>query len=284
MSDYEQYCDFGSGAYDTFLARSPDFKNPEFEEFVIANNRADRDSGELQDISMEEVGRLAHLFKSRSKAQATAHAIASLTLDGKIAAAKLLLHTPLLKEAQSYYRHFKSLQDTIDRWQQNDEKLYDASQPVMVPVRELWPIREYTWTREEARLYPEEWDSLKKSVRREGWREDNPAIVLIGRAGGVKVGEGNHRLAISREAGIREVPVRFAFYEHRVTKTPQYSREERKRMVELEQLAKERGEKQRQRAHEEAEEKDRKRREKMTPEEQREYDKEIDNLMDLLGF
>lgn len=99
--------------------------------------------------------------------------------------------------------------------------LYDDVQPVMVPVSELWRHREYTWTRDDSRMTPEEWDLLKASLKK-GWDAKHWIYIQVGQKGGVKVGEGNHRLAIAREIGIRKLPVRIDFYVGRVTKSPQH--------------------------------------------------------------
>lgn len=49
-------------------------------------------------------------------------------------------------------------------------------------------------------------------MRKHGWREDEqPLLLFIGKEGNVKVGEGNHRLAIARELGMKKVPVKFMF-------------------------------------------------------------------------
>jgi hypothetical protein len=64
VSDYEKFCDFGSGSYYKFIKEHPEYKSKDFEEFVIVHNKADRDSGELQDISLDEVKRLAKEFKN----------------------------------------------------------------------------------------------------------------------------------------------------------------------------------------------------------------------------
>ena len=121
----------------------------------------------------------------------------------------------------TYYSDFKSLADTIQRWQKENEKLYDHSQPVMVPVAELWKHREYTWTRDDARMTSAEWDMLKASLKR-GWDAKHWIYIQVGQKGGVKVGEGNHRLSIAREIGLRKLPVRIDFYTGRVTKSPQH--------------------------------------------------------------
>ncbi|GAH63964.1 unnamed protein product, partial [marine sediment metagenome] len=47
--DYEKYCDYGCGFFLEFIKDHPEFNTVEFQEYVIAHNRADRDSGELID-------------------------------------------------------------------------------------------------------------------------------------------------------------------------------------------------------------------------------------------
>jgi hypothetical protein len=120
--------------------------------------------------------------------------------------------------AEDYYSKAGSLKQVIEKWQKDGAKLYDHAMPLMVPLRDLWPLREYTWSRSKARRSPEEWDALVKQMKR-GWDPKDPAILLVGRAGGAKLGEGNHRLAIAREAKLSKVPVRVLFYEGKVTKT-----------------------------------------------------------------
>ena len=127
------------------------------------------------------------------------------------------------------------LEGIIARWQQNGEKLYDYDMPVMIPVRDLWKHREYTWTREDSRsghltiggkvidlTGPQKWDALTEELREHGWKKDSPLYFTIGRKGGAKVGEGNHRLAIARGLGIQQIPVSFGFYMSAVTKDPQH--------------------------------------------------------------
>lgn len=63
-SGYEDYCDFGSGAFNKYLEKHPELDTEEFTDYVIQYNKADRDSGELQDIAMHEIERLAEGFGS----------------------------------------------------------------------------------------------------------------------------------------------------------------------------------------------------------------------------
>jgi hypothetical protein len=137
-----------------------------------------------------------------------------------------------------------TLQEIIDRWQTQRpgqdkrgnplprQKMYDRSMPLMLSVRDLWPLREYTWTRSAARGGyaqvggksvwldgPMKWDALLQDMKNRGWDKDEPLYLNIGREGGVKVGEGNHRLAIAKELGLNKVPVWFIFNTGKVTKT-----------------------------------------------------------------
>lgn len=169
----------------------------------------------------------------------------------------------------TYYSDFKSLSDTIRRWQKSNEKLYDHAQPVEVPVRELWKHREYTWTRQDARMTPEEWDLLKASLKK-GWDEKHWIYVQVGQQGGVKVGEGNHRLSIARDIGIRKLPVRIDFFSGRVTKSPQHP--ERVRLPDKPKVV------------EPPPKKIAKRREPETPEEKAQMKRDVDDIMRLLGM
>lgn len=102
------------------------------------------------------------------------------------------------------------ISDVLDRWV-NGQKVYDRSMPVTLSWQEVWPYREYTWSRISSRRTPEEWDSLKLSMEKDGWSASNPAHVQVGKNRRAKLGEGNHRLAIARELDLK-VPVFFHFY------------------------------------------------------------------------
>lgn len=65
--DYEKYCDFGSNYISKYLENNPDINVDDFSEFVSINNRADRDMGELQDVSKEEIERLGKEYKKQKK-------------------------------------------------------------------------------------------------------------------------------------------------------------------------------------------------------------------------
>lgn len=116
---------------------------------------------------------------------------------------------------------------------------------------------------------------------------------MVGKNGMVKVGEGNHRLAVAleliEEEGLevlRNVPVFFGFRQNVYeTMGPgwKYPEEravsQQKKLEEQEKWKHEREEKERKR-EEEAEE----RRSKMTPEEIERSDAQVKEIMDMLGF
>lgn len=114
------------------------------------------------------------------------------------------------------------VKEVLRRWAIDRDKTYDDV--VMVSIDELWPYREYTWSKDNFRLKGHDdnyWDTLKRSIVENGWQQKNPAHVIVGKNGQIKIGEGNHRLAIARELGIKDVPVRYHFYEN-VEKSTQY--------------------------------------------------------------
>jgi hypothetical protein len=113
----------------------------------------------------------------------------------------------------SYYRPEPGtmMRDIIENYVKHGDKTYDDV--YLFPLGLIWPYREYTWTREKARRSPGEWDTLLQSMKDKGWTENDPAHVLVGKNGRAKVGEGNHRLAIAKELGIRLIPVTFHFWQ-----------------------------------------------------------------------
>lgn len=156
-------------------------------------------------------------------------------------------------DPESWYYALDSglpLQTVIDRWQKQRpgkdkrgapmprQKVYDRTMPAQYTVRELWPHREYTWTRDKARDGfakvkgksvwldgPLKWDALLEDMRQRGWDPKEPLQFYIGDQAGEKIGEGNHRLALARELGMTKVPVWFHFQTGRVRKGRMPSRE-----------------------------------------------------------
>jgi hypothetical protein len=117
---------------------------------------------------------------------------------------------PCLLEA-GYYKipPGMSIREVSKKWMAG-EKAYDDSMPVWYAAEEVWPFREYTWSATNARNSPEEFETIRAKLKAEGWKPEMPAHVALGKDGKIKVGEGNHRLAIARELGLK-VPVWFHF-------------------------------------------------------------------------
>jgi len=115
------------------------------------------------------------------------------------------------------------IQLLIDRWQQAGQQPDRRSPPLMVPVSELWLHREYERNPEHSRGGPAHWHKLKQKLAGEGWNPDDPLDLRVGRERGVKVGEGNHRLAIAKELGIEKVPVHVTPVEGREKKLVQHT-------------------------------------------------------------
>ena len=162
----------------------------------------------------------------------------------------------------------------------------DDEMPIYFHIDELLPYREYVWTRDEARQFPEEWDALKESMAAEGFLEDRPVQVYLGKNGVMKVGEGNHRLAIAQELGIEQIPVRF-FWQQEVwleqQLTPYEKREKALEREKQEQRRQQEREKQ-EREYAETEQRIQEKEEQMTPEELERSREETEDIMKLLGL
>lgn len=97
------------------------------------------------------------------------------------------------------------LQDVIRQCRRGRNPLSERYH-LMVPVSQLWRYREFT--REETTRGRRRIEELSEVMSR-GWDTDDPLIFCVGRNGSAKVCEGNHRLAVARNAGVEKVPVRF---------------------------------------------------------------------------
>ena len=64
---HEKHTGFSNGFYHKFIRQNPKYDSNEFREYIIVNNRADRDAGELGDISKDEILRLAQEFDKENK-------------------------------------------------------------------------------------------------------------------------------------------------------------------------------------------------------------------------
>ena len=123
------------------------------------------------------------------------------------------------------------IKEILSRWVENGDKAYDSPKAgFWVPVEELWPYREYMWTRANARdgsspdpdnpgeyidhdSGAEKWDAFVVYMKDHGWDPKEPLHFYCGKNGYGKVGEGNHRLAVARMLGLTKVPVSFHFWQ-----------------------------------------------------------------------
>lgn len=64
---YKDYCDFGCNYISEYLEKNKDINKDDFAEYVSQHNKADRDMGELQDVSKEEIERLGKEYKNKNK-------------------------------------------------------------------------------------------------------------------------------------------------------------------------------------------------------------------------
>lgn len=131
--------------------------------------------------------------------------------------------------SSDYYdlgRHDYPLERISCLWAMENKKARDEHIHGHFQIRELWPYREYAWTRSEARPGyafvdddrkhfengSKKWDAMKRDLKKNGWREDEqPVVMSLGKDGNALISEGNHRLAVAREIGMENVPVRFRF-------------------------------------------------------------------------
>jgi hypothetical protein len=179
--------------------------------------------------------------------------------------------------ADRYYdlRPDISLREVLRRWADDGRSANDDSMPQPYSAKELWPLREFTWTRETARdgnakvggktvdlPGPLKWDAMVVDLKANGWDTNDPLHFHVGKNGKMKVAEGNHRLAIAKQINLSKIPVRVHFNQS-VKKGPPPKREP---VVELKPKQVKKAIK--------------KPAKPPTPEEQ----KQVDDLMNLLGF
>lgn len=129
--------------------------------------------------------------------------------------------------ATTTYYNLKSttpINEVIRLWVEEGAKANEDSMPVWYSPKDVWPYREYNWTRQNSRgggaivdgkrvelPGPLKWDALEVDLKTRGWDPKEPLHLSVGKNGKAKVIEGNHRLAVSREVGLSKVPVFFHF-------------------------------------------------------------------------
>lgn len=126
--------------------------------------------------------------------------------------------------AESKYRHpqyYKtsknsSVKKVADRYFKTGDKLYDVDwvrgeYHVLANVKELEKLKEHNWSRKHSRIGEEKYEELYQDIKENGiklpvqvffWQHERRA----------SLGEGNHRLAIAKELGIKKIPTVFVFW------------------------------------------------------------------------
>jgi len=108
-----------------------------------------------------------------------------------------------------YYSPEISIEEIVERWAKNGEKLYDDVIHGYFSWKELWPYREFSRDTQPKYEGDETLRELEQDIKENGIK--SPLLVLIGKNGQALVGEGNHRLFIARKLNIQQVPVHFEF-------------------------------------------------------------------------
>ena len=84
----------------------------------------------------------------------------------------------------------------------------------MASVKELDKYKEYNWSHKDFRKKnwePKYWNELLQGIKKDGVRE--PLIItLYKNERRAKISEGNHRLGVAKELGLKDLPVRFLYY------------------------------------------------------------------------
>lgn len=117
-----------------------------------------------------------------------------------------------------YYKTSKNtpLKKIADRYYKTGDKLYDVDwvrgeYHIMASVKDLERIKEHNWSRKHSRIGPEEYEKLYQDIKENGIKL--PVQVFFYQyEGRAKLGEGNHRLAIAKELGIKKIPTVFVFW------------------------------------------------------------------------
>ena len=143
------------------------------------------------------------------------------------------IYLNITENAGYYDARGMTLEQVFEKWVKDQNKAYDGL--FMQPTLDVWKYREYTWYRNTSRsgharvngrlvvLWgPLKWDATKEDMKVNGWDRENPGHMSFGKNGVMKLGEGNHRLAIAKEIGIKEVPLQYHFYS-KVDKNPQHN-------------------------------------------------------------
>ena len=123
-----------------------------------------------------------------------------------------------------------TIKEIAERYYDEGDKAHDSGQTktgrpytIIASVKELDKYKEYDWNKKHFRkrdIEPEYWNKLVKSIKKEGIKEPIYLILYKNERRG-RIGEGNHRLGVAKEIGLKEVPVIFEYYMGKKPKPPE---------------------------------------------------------------
>lgn len=129
----------------------------------------------------------------------------------------------LVEKYQWYYpKKNTTIKDIEDRYYSEGDKANDNFKTsggeyytIMAKTREIDKYKEYNWSNKHFRrknFDPDYWDELVSDIKKNGIKYPLIIILYEHEPDKAHVGEGNHRLGIAKQLGIKEIPVRFLFY------------------------------------------------------------------------
>jgi bisphosphoglycerate-independent phosphoglycerate mutase (AlkP superfamily) len=139
-----------------------------------------------------------------------------------------------ISERHQWYnpKKYTTIKEIEDRYYSTGDKANDTFRTkngeyytVLAKTKEVDKYKEYNWSSSKFRQQnynPGYWDELKEDIKKNGILD--PLIIILYEFEPKKahLGEGNHRLAIAKELGIKELPVRILFYKGRRNSSYEY--------------------------------------------------------------
>ena len=123
-----------------------------------------------------------------------------------------------------------TVKEIAERYYDEGDKAHDSGKTkagnpytLIATVKELDKYKEYDWNKKHFRkrdIDPKYWDKLAKSIKKEGIKEPIYLILYKNERRGI-IGEGNHRLGVAKEIGLKEFPVIIEYYMGKKPKPPE---------------------------------------------------------------
>ena len=149
-----------------------------------------------------------------------------------------------------YPKKNATIKEIEDRYYSDGDKANDNFKTsggeyytIIAKTKEIDKYKEYNWSNNKFRrknFDPDYWDELVDNIKKNGIKYPLIIILYEHEPKRAHVGEGNHRLGIAKQLGIKEIPVRFLFYKGNKNKFDKEEDKEFDRM--LDQVRKDRDE------------------------------------------